>query len=87
MAAKIVDEHLTVDNVKKECPFSVIQIKTNSGITTIRASCGTWCALFQHKKFDLNDTCIKDTVYLNCGSGSSYDLTEVDTENKNIGGS
>ena len=79
MAAEIIDGHLTVDNVKKKCPFATINHPT--------VFCGTWCALFQHKKFDLNDTCIKDTVYLSCGCGSSYDLTEVDTENKNIGGS
>lgn len=82
MAAKIVNGHLTVDNVKKECPFTTTH--TSLGV---KSFCGTWCALFQRKKFDLNDTCIKDTVYLSCGCGSSYDLTEVDTENKNIGGS
>lgn len=88
MVVEIVNGELVVDNIKKECPFGTHKfITTSQGKEVVRPWCGTWCALFQRKTWDLNGQVNKDTAYLNCGCGSSYDLTEVDTENKNIGGS
>lgn len=92
MKAEIVNGYLKVDDDNKWCPFSEehTSLITSHGkpvesSVVHKASCGIWCALFQRKTWDLNGQVNKDTAYLNCGCGSSYDLLQI-PEEENKGG-